>query len=217
MKLLVERVDFDTEIICESDESGKRNYFISGPFVQCEIKNRNQRKYPMSVVRPEIARYIKENVEQGSGLGELNHPTNPSINLDRVSHKIISLQESGTDFVGKAKILDTPMGKIVKNLMDESVKFGVSSRALGSTKLSEGVHIVCEDLHIVTPADIVSDPSGPSCWVHNLMENKEWVWEDGKLIEFEKPLKNLIDNLSSKKKLDEEAMLRIFEFALSKI
>lgn len=218
MKLLIEKMDFsEIEVLVEETAPTQKNYFIKGPFVQCEIFNRNKRKYPKEIVSPEIGRYIKEVLELNSALGELNHPPNPSINLDRVSHKIISLEESGNDYIGKAKVLDTPMGRIVKNLMDETIRFGVSSRALGSTRLHEGKQIVCSDFFLVTPADIVSDPSAPDAFVQNLMEGKEWVWEAGRLIQYEAQIKKDVDTLARTHRLTEENVKKIFEYALSKI
>jgi hypothetical protein len=217
MKLLVELNDsLDVQVLTEG--AGKeKQYFIEGVFLQGGIKNKNGRLYPVEVLRREVDRYTKEYVDSNRALGELGHPTNPSINLDRVSHKIISLREDGNNIIGRAKIMDTPFGKIVKNLMDEGVKLGVSSRGLGSLQEKDGVKIVCEDFRLITAADIVADPSAPDAFVTNLMENKEWVWENGKLIEREVEVKNIINTTSKKGKLNEENLIKIFEYILSQI
>ena len=217
MTLFIERnTDFDTECIIEEDTQQVKNYMIRGPFLQSEIRNHNNRIYPKTILKDEVEKYIKEKIEKQQGLGELGHPNNPSINLDRVSHKIIALKEEGNNFIGEAKIIDTPFGKIVKNLMDEKIRFGVSSRGLGSIKDSSGVNIVCE-YRIVTPADIVSDPSGPQCFVDAIMENREWVWENDRLIEKETPIKQLINDSAKKKELDEERLLVLFNHILNLI
>jgi hypothetical protein len=217
MKLLVELNDsLDVQVLTEGTGKEKQ-YFIEGVFLQGEVKNKNGRLYPIEVLRKEAGRYIKEYVEANRALGELGHPTNPSINLDRVSHKIISLQEDGNNIVGKAKIMDTPYGKIVKSLMDEGVKFGVSSRGLGSLREKNGIKVVCEDFYLVTAADIVADPSAPDAFVTNIMENKEWVWENGKLIEREVEIKNIINKTAKKGKLNEENLIKIFEYILSQV
>lgn len=220
MKFLTEPLE-DFESICEEvvlDESigHKKNYYIKGPFLQSEVKNRNARIYPKSVVLKEVTRYINEKMLKDMAVGELGHPNSPTINLDRVSHKIIDLKESNNDYLGKALIVDTPMGKIVKNLIDEKIRFGVSSRGLGSTKESNGASIVQSDFFLVTPADIVSDPSGPQCFVDAIMENKEWVWENGKLIEHEVEIKNIINTTSRQRKLSEKSLMVIFETILNK-
>jgi hypothetical protein len=217
MKLLVELNDsLDVQVLTEGTGKEKQ-YFIEGVFLQGEVKNKNGRLYPIEVLRRETDRYIKDYVEANRALGELGHPTNPSINLDRVSHKIIGLREDGNNIVGKAKIMDTPYGKIVKSLMDEGVKFGVSSRGLGSLREKDGVKVVCEDFHLITAADIVADPSAPDAFVTNIMENKEWVWENGKLIEREVEIKNIINKTAKKGKLNEENLIKIFEYILSQV
>lgn len=217
MKLLVELNDsLDIQVLTEGTGLNKQ-YFIEGIFLQADIKNRNGRIYPSAVLRAETDRYIKEYVETNRALGELGHPTNPSINLDRVSHKIISLREDGSNIIGRAKIMDTPFGKIVKNLMDEGVKLGVSSRGLGSLQEKNGAKVVCEDFRLITAADIVADPSAPDAFVSNLMENKEWVWENGKLVEREVKIKSSINTIARKGKLNEENLVKIFEYILSQI
>lgn len=183
------------QVVMEENEEGNpKQYFIEGVFLQAEVKNHNQRVYPISTMRSAVDKYVTEFINQKRALGELGHPPNPNINPDRVSHKILSLKESGNNFIGKAKVLDTPFGRIAKNLMDEGVKMGVSSRGLGSLKASNGVNIVESNFRIITPADIVMEPSGPDCFVTNLLENKEWAWEGGRLIEKEPQVRNLINN-----------------------
>lgn len=217
MKLLVELNDsLDVQVLTEGAGANKQ-YFIEGVFLQADIKNRNGRVYPSEIMRAEAARYIKEYVDTNRALGELGHPTNPSINLDRVSHKIVSLREDGSNIIGRAKVMDTPFGKIVKNLMDEGVKLGVSSRGLGSLREKNGAKVVCEDFRLVTAADIVADPSAPGAFVSNLMENKEWVWESGKLVECEVEIKSAINTMTRKGKLNEENLIKIFERILSQI
>jgi hypothetical protein len=161
----------------------------------------------------EARRYVTEKINSNQATGELGHPENPSINLDRVSHKIIMLQQEGTNWIGKAKVIDTPFGKIVKNLMDEGIKFGVSSRGLGSLQEKNGVNVVCEDYYLVTPADIVSEPSGPNCWVNAVMEKKEWAFDNDGIL-YEKAVNN-INNSYSRGKVDELKLLLAFESLLT--
>ena len=178
MKLIKELVE-EVQFIAEANE-GHKNYFIEGVFLQSEIKNRNGRKYPRDVMRREVNRYVKEYVEPKRAFGELGHPDGPTINLDRVSHMIVSLKENGNNYIGKAKIMDTPMGKIAKNLLDEGATLGVSSRGLGSLKLNnEGINEVQDDFFLSTAADIVADPSAPDAFVQGVMESKEWIFVDG--------------------------------------
>ena len=182
MKLIreeIETVDFIVE-----ERNGKKNLYIEGVFLQGDIKNRNGRMYPMETLRREVQRYTENHVNAGRALGELGHPDGPTVNLDRVSHKIISLRESGTNIIGKAKILSTPMGKIAESLISEGVKLGVSSRGIGSlTQTKEGVNIVSDDFMLATAADIVADPSAPDAFVEGIMEGKDWVWDGGILRE----------------------------------
>ena len=178
MKLIAE-INEEIQVITEADESGKKNYFIEGIFMQGEMKNRNNRFYPINVLDREAGRYVKENVKQNRAYGELGHPSGPTINLERVSHMIKSLVKDGNNYIGRAKILDTPYGNIVKNLMAEGAKLGVSSRGVGSLVEKGGVHRIQEDYHLATPADIVADPSAPNAFVRGVMENREWVWENG--------------------------------------
>lgn len=221
MKILIERNSpNDFECLIEQNQNNQKDYYISGPFLQSEIKNRNKRLYPKAVMMKEVDRYINEKLHDNQAVGELGHPDNPTINLDRVSHKILSLTEDGNNWIGKAKIIDTPFGKIVKNLMDEKIKFGVSSRALGSLKENQGVNYVQDDFYIVTPADIVSEPSAPQAWVEAIYEGKEWAFgENGKLIEVIKDdAMNQINKASkSSSGLNEFKLLMIFEDILSKI
>jgi hypothetical protein len=217
MKLLREITDdCNVEIITEGVGTDKK-YFIEGIFLQADVKNRNGRIYPYEIMSKQVNEYIEKYVNDNRALGELGHPTNPSINYDCASHKIVSLREESKNFIGKAKIMDTPKGKIVKTLMDEGVKMGASSRALGSLKEINGTKVVQEDFHLITAADIVSDPSAPDAFVSNLMENKEWIWENGNLIVIEKEIKTSINTLSKKGKLNEENLLKVFNYILSKI
>ena len=181
MRLIAEEIT-NVDFLCEEKE-GKKNYFIEGIFLQAELKNRNGRMYPMKTLAREVAKYDENYIQKGRALGELGHPDGPSINLDRVSHKITSLSEDGTNFIGRAKLLDTPMGKIAKNLLDEGVKLGVSSRGMGSLVKREDCNMVADDFMLATAADIVADPSAPDAFVDGIMEGKEWVWDNGILKE----------------------------------
>ena len=206
MKLIreeIETVDFIVE-----EKNGKKSMFIEGIFLQGEMQNRNGRMYPMSVLRKEVQRYNENHIQSGRALGELGHPDGPTVNLDRVSHKIVSLKESGTNFIGKAKILSTPMGNIAKSLIGEGVKLGVSSRGIGSLKATrEGVNIVGDDFMLSTAADIVADPSAPDAFVEGIMEGKEQVWDGGILREQQaaKTYKT-INTLVTSKQLDEQKL-----------
>ena len=181
MKLITEQIE-NVEILVE-EKNGKKSLYIEGVFLQGDITNRNGRKYPMETLRKEVDRYTKTFIESSRALGELGHPDGPPVNLDRVSHRIISLKEDGTNFIGKAKILNTPMGKIASSLLDEGVKLGVSSRGIGSLVKQEGCNVVGDDFMLATAADIVADPSAPDAFVEGIMEGKEWVWDGGKLRE----------------------------------
>ena len=181
MKLISEEilnVDFLTE-----EKEGKKRHFIEGIFLQAELKNRNGRMYPVKTLAREVAKYDESYIQKGRALGELGHPDGPSINLDRVSHRIVSLNQEGNNFMGKAQILDTPMGNIAKSLLDEGVKLGVSSRGMGSLVKKEGCNVVADDFMLATAADIVADPSAPDAFVDGIMEGKEWVWDNGILKE----------------------------------
>ena len=212
MKLIREEIE-QVEFIVEN-KNGKKSLFIEGVFLQGNIKNRNGRMYPMETLRKEVARYNENHVAQGRALGELGHPDGPTVNLDRVSHKIVSLRESGSNFIGKAKILSTPMGKIAESLISEGVKLGVSSRGIGSLKLTrEGINVVGEDFMLATAADIVADPSAPDAFVSGIMEGKEWVWDGGILREkyAEKTYKT-INTLVDQKRLDENKLSLFNDF-----
>ena len=178
MKLISEHVE-DIEYITEADEDGKKNYRIKGVFMEADIKNRNNRMYPMNVLQKEVSRYNKEYVQQNRAFGELGHPDGPTVNLERVSHMITKLYPNGKQFVGEAKVMDTPYGKIVKNLIDEGAKLGVSSRGMGSLEPQRDMHVVKDDFYLATAADIVADPSAPNAFVEGIMEGKEWIWDNG--------------------------------------
>ena len=182
VKLISEAVE-EVEYITEEKENGGKNYKIRGIFMQADIKNRNGRVYPMEVLDEEVRKYNKNFIQQNRAFGELGHPDGPTVNLERVSHMITSLKPDGKNFIGEAKIMDTPMGKIVKNLMDEGAKLGVSSRGMGSLRQKGGANVVSDDFYLATAADIVADPSAPNAFVEGIMEGKEWVWNNGALVE----------------------------------
>ena len=182
VKLISEAVE-EVEYITEEKDDGGKNYKIRGIFMQADIKNRNGRVYPMEVLDEEVKNYNKKFIKQNRAFGELGHPDGPTVNLERVSHMITSLKPDGKNFIGEAKIMDTPMGKIVKNLMDEGAKLGVSSRGMGSLRQKGGANVVSDDFYLATAADIVADPSAPNAFVEGIMEGKEWVWNNGALVE----------------------------------
>ena len=182
MKLIREEIETCKVVITEG-KGGRKNHFIEGVFLQGAIKNRNGRMYPVQTLQREVDKYNESYIQKGRSLGELGHPDGPTINLDRVSHLITSLKQEGNNFVGKARILDTPMGNIAKNLLDEGVKLGVSSRGLGSIKEENGVKIVADDFMLATAADIVADPSAPDAFVNGIMEGREWVYAGGAIHE----------------------------------
>ena len=216
MKLIREEIE-QVDVIVEN-RNGKKNLYIEGVFLQSEMKNRNGRMYPKATLAREVGRYNENFVQKGRALGELGHPDGPTVNLDRVSHKITSLTESGNNFIGKAKILSTPMGKIASNLLGEGVKLGVSSRGVGSlSKTNEGYSVVGEDFTLATAADIVADPSAPDAFVDGIMEGKEWVWDGGILRErlATKTYKR-INTLVDQRKLDEQK-LNVFEDFLANL
>ena len=184
VKLFSEAVE-EVEYITEEKEDGNKNYKIKGIFMQADIKNRNGRVYPMEVLSNEVAKYNKNFIKENRAFGELGHPDGPTVNLERVSHMITSLTPDGKNFIGEAKIMSTPMGEIVKNLMDEGAKLGVSSRGMGSLDQKNGANYVRDDFYLATAADIVADPSAPNAFVEGIMEGKEWVWNNGALIEAE--------------------------------
>ena len=183
VKLMSESTLQDVEYITEQNEDGKKNYKIKGVFMQADIKNKNGRVYPMEILQKEVKRYNKEFINEKRAYGELGHPEGPTVNLERASHMITALYPDGKNFIGEAKVLSTPMGEIVKSLMDEGAKLGVSSRGMGSLEQKNGANYVRDDFYLATAADIVSDPSAPSAFVEGIMEGKEWVWTHGALLE----------------------------------
>jgi hypothetical protein len=212
MKLITEEVT-NVKIITEGKGENKKLY-IEGVFLQGEITNRNGRMYPINTLAREVGRYNENFIQKGRALGELGHPDGPTVNLDRVSHKITSLTQEGNNFKGKAQILGTPMGKIASSLLDEGVMLGVSSRGVGSLQTTnEGCKIVGEDFMLATAADIVADPSAPDAFVSGIMEGKEWVWQGGILREqlAEKTYKR-INTLTDQKRLDEQKLNLFNEF-----
>ena len=216
MKLITEEIE-SVEFIVE-DRNGKKSMYIEGVFLQADIANRNKRMYPMDTLRKEVQRYNETFVQKGRALGELGHPDGPTVNLDRVSHKITNLYREGNNFIGKAQILSTPMGKIAESLLKEGVMLGVSSRGLGSLKPTrEGFNEVGEDFMLATAADIVADPSAPDAFVEGIMEGKEWVWEGGVLRErLAENTKQRINTLVDQKLL-EEYKLSLFDEFISKL
>jgi len=216
MKLITE-INESVEYIAEAREDGKKDYFIRGPFMQANLKNRNGRVYPAEVLQKEVDRYVNENVQKNRAYGELGHPTSPTINLDRVSHMIKELTRDGDNFIGKAKIMtETPMGRIVKNLMDEGASLGVSSRGMGSLKNKNGAAEVQNDFYLATAADIVADPSAPDAFVEGIMEGKEWVWDNGVIREATiNDYKEVIKEAPSKDLT--EAKLKVWSDFLSKL
>lgn len=215
MKLITE-INEQINIITEESEGGSKNFYIEGPFMQAEQKNRNGRVYPIDVLQKEANRYITEYVNKNRAYGELGHPEGPTINLERVSHMIKELRQDGNNFMGKAKIMDTPYGNIVKNLMIEGACLGVSTRGMGTLEEKNGVKYVKDDFYLATAADIVADPSAPDAFVRGIMENKEWVWENGIIKEVHIAQYKETIKKSSKKNL-EENMLRTFNDFLSKL
>ena len=211
MKLISEEIE-SVDILTE-EKDGKKTLYIQGPFLQAEVVNRNKRCYPIGTMVKEVGRYNEEFVSKGRALGELGHPDGPQINLDRVSHKIVSLTQEGNNFVGKAQILHTPMGKIAESLLSDGVKLGVSSRGMGSITQQEGVSYVGEDFMLATAADIVADPSAPDAFVDGVMEGKEWVWEGAVLREKNvSNIKKRINTLVDQKRLEEHKLALFQKF-----
>jgi hypothetical protein len=214
MKLITETIE-EVKVITE-EKGGVKSLYISGPFLVAEKKNRNGRMYRTETLAKEVDRYNEEYVKKNRAFGELGHPDSPSINLDRVSHLITNLKQEGNVWVGKAKILETPMGKIAKSLMEGGATLGVSSRGMGSLKNENGVNVVQDDYYLATAADIVADPSAPGAFVQGIMEGKEWVWDNGKVKEV-----NINEYYSqiktAKQKQIDEISLKIFENFLSKL
>ena len=216
MKLIRETVE-NVKYLTEASENGKKHLYIEGTFLVGDKVNRNNRMYKMDTLRSEVERYNEEYIKTNRALGELGHPDTPTINLERVSHKIVSLVEDGDTFYGKALILDTPYGQIVKNFIDNGVNLGVSSRALGSvTMTKEGYNLVQDDLRLATAADIVADPSAPGAFVNGIMENKEWMFVEGRFVEadFDNTKKQIM-RASSKEV--ENVALKLFEAYLRKL
>jgi len=210
VKLITEALDFSQQDYLIEEKDGKKEYKIKGIFMQSNIKNRNGRVYPKDILMKEVASYNKEYVDKNRAFGELGHPEGPTVNLDRVSHMITSLKPEGDNFVGEAKIMSTPMGAIVKNLMDEGATLGVSSRGMGSLDQRGGANYVRSDFKLATAGDIVADPSAPSAFVEGIMEGKEWVWDHGNLVEQEVfEMKQRIDKRTRLR----EDKLKALEFA----
>ena len=215
MKLITE-VNEQVRYITE-EKNGKKALYIEGVFLQSNIKNRNGRMYPSEIMGKEINRYMKEAVENNRAFGELGHPDGPSINLDRVSHMIVSLREDGDNYIGKAKLMDTPMGNIAKGLIEGGAKLGVSSRGMGTLKANkDGINEVQDDFYLATAADIVADPSAPDAFVQGIMENKEWVVVNGVWTEQACDMSKKLIKKASRKEL-EEAKLRVFESFLNRV
>ena len=214
MKLISEEVQ-NAEYLVE-EANGKKEYKIRGVFLQSEIKNRNGRVYPTEVLVREVNRYTKEFINKNRAFGELGHPDGPTVNLERVCHMVKSLKQDGKDFIGEAKIMDTPYGKIVKGLIDEGAQLGVSSRGMGSLIQRNGVNYVKDDFYLATAADIVADPSAPDAFVEGIMESKEWVWDNGVLKEKDiESWKNQVR--TARQRSLEEAKLKVFESFLKKL
>ena len=207
MKLISEEIQ-DAEYLIE-DANGKKNYKIKGIFLQSDIKNRNGRVYPKEIMIKEVNRYNKEFVDKKRAFGELGHPDGPTVNLERVSHMITNLQQDGSNYIGEAKIMNTPYGKIVKGLIDEGAQLGVSSRGMGSLEQRNGANYVKSDFMLATAADIVADPSAPDAFVQGIMESKEWVWDNGRLVERDVDAWRKEIRSASRRKL-EEKKLEIF-------
>ena len=214
MKLITEQIE-NVQILTE-EKDGKKLLYIEGVFLQSELKNRNGRMYPFSVLNKEVERYNEEYVQSKRALGELGHPDGPTINLDRVSHRITSLRAEGNNFIGKAQILDTPMGNIAKSLLGEGVQLGVSSRGMGSIDKREDCNVVRDDFMLTTAADIVADPSAPDAFVNGIMEGKEWVWDNGLLKEREVAKYQRYMDGASRRDM-EERTLKVFEHFLSNL
>jgi len=215
MKLITEEVS-SAEYIVEEADNGKKNYKIRGIFMQADMKNRNGRVYPMETLQKEVNRYNREFVEAKRAFGELGHPDGPTVNLERVSHMITSLTPEGKNFIGEAKIMDTPYGKIVKNLIDEGAKLGVSSRGMGSLENKGGSNYVKSDFYLATAADIVADPSAPDAFVEGIMEGKEWVWDNGVIREVDiHEMRNTIERARRIELAEKKAA--VFKSFLSKL
>lgn len=213
MKLITESIE-DIQIL-EEEANGKKLLYIEGVFLQADLKNRNGRVYPFGVLEREVGRYNEQYVSAGRALGELGHPDGPTVNLDRVSHKIVSLKAEGTNFIGKAQILNTPMGSIAKSLLESGVKLGVSSRGMGSIEEKNGANYVRDDFMLATAADIVADPSAPDAFVNGIMEGKEWVWENGIIKEVNIAKYHKYISESTRKNLEERSLKAFSHFLQS--
>ena len=215
MKLITEEIE-QAEYIVEEAGNGKKNYSIKGIFMQSDVKNRNGRIYPKEILQKEVARYNREFINKSRAFGELGHPDGPTVNLERVSHMIKALYPEGNNFIGEARVLDTPYGKIVKSLIDEGARLGVSSRGMGTLANVGGANVVKDDFYLATAADIVADPSAPDAFVEGIMEGKEWVWDNGILKEAE--VKELKLQAESKERIARaEKNARVFESFLKKL
>ena len=214
MKLITEEIT-DAEYIVE-ETNGKKNYAIKGIFMQSDIKNKNGRMYPKEILQREVVRYNREFINKNRAFGELGHPDGPTVNLERVSHMIKALYPEGNNFIGEARVLDTPYGKIVKSLIDEGARLGVSSRGMGTLSNSQGANVVNNDFYLATAADIVADPSAPDAFVEGIMEGKEWVWESGVLVEKDIEAWRM-EVYKAKKRELEEKKLKVFESMLKKL
>ena len=214
MKLISEEIQ-NAEYLVE-DNGGKKSYKIKGIFLQSDLKNRNGRVYPKDILENEVSRYNREFINKKRAFGELGHPDGPTVNLERVSHMITKLTPDGKNFIGEAKIMDTPYGKIVKGLIDEGAQLGVSSRGMGSLIQRNGANYVKDDFYLATAADIVADPSAPDAFVEGIMENKEWVWDNGRLVERDIEAWKRQIREAKQRKLD-EIKLKVFESFLGKL
>jgi len=214
MKLITEG-NFEDVQILEEESNGRKLLYIEGVFLQADLKNRNGRVYPFGVLEREVGRYNEQYVSAGRALGELGHPDGPTVNLDRVSHKIVSLKAEGTNFIGKAQILNTPMGGIAKSLLESGVKLGVSSRGMGSIEEKNGANYVRDDFMLATAADIVADPSAPDAFVNGIMEGKEWVWENGIIKEVNIAKYQRYISESTRKNLEERSLKAFNHFLQS--
>ena len=215
MKLITELTE-DVTVVTEAREDGKKNMYIEGIFLQGGIKNRNGRMYPVETLAKEVERYNESYVKSGRALGELGHPDGPQINLDRVSHVITNLRQEGQNWIGKAKLTDTPIGNTAKGLIESGVRLGVSSRGMGSLRLNkEGINEVQDDFHLATAADIVADPSAPDAFVNGIMEGVEWIWENSMLVAHKSKLQ--VESSVRSRELNNERKLQIFENFLNEI
>jgi len=215
MKLITEEIS-NAEYIVEEADNGKKNYSIKGVFMQSDVKNRNGRIYPKEILQKEVLRYNREFIEKKRAFGELGHPDGPTVNLERVSHMINALYPEGSNFIGEARVLDTPYGKIVKSLIDEGARLGVSSRGMGTLANVGGANVVKDDFYLATAADIVADPSAPDAFVEGIMEGKEWVWDNGILKEAQ--VKELKLQAESKERIARaEKNAKVFESFLKKL